>query len=63
MYMIDSISKIFKFVYVLFSKGGNLEMSKDVDENWYGNIFLKKWFRTSKAIVLYLNDGTLQVRI
>ena len=25
--------------------------------------FMKKWFRTSKAIVMYLNNGTLQVRI
>ena len=26
-------------------------------------IFMKKWFRTSKAIVMYLNNGTLQVGI
>ena len=25
-------------------------------------IFMKKWFRTGKAIVMYLNNGTLQVR-
>ena len=25
-------------------------------------IFMKKWFRTSKAIVMYLSNGTLQVR-
>lgn len=25
-------------------------------------LFMKKWFRTSKAIVMYLNNGTLQVR-
>ena len=24
-------------------------------------IFMKKWFRTSRAIVMYLNNGTLQV--
>ena len=24
-------------------------------------IFMKKWFRTGKAIVMYLNNGTLQV--
>ena len=24
-------------------------------------IFLKKWFRTSRAIVMYLSNGTLQV--
>ena len=26
-------------------------------------IFMKKWFRTDRAIVMYLNNGTLQVRI
>ena len=26
-------------------------------------IFMKKWFRTGKAIVMYLNNGTLQVRM
>ena len=25
------------------------------------SIFMKKWFRTSKAIVMYLSSGTLQV--
>ena len=25
------------------------------------SIFLKKWFRTEKAVVMYLTDGTLQV--
>ena len=25
------------------------------------SIFMKKWFRTSKAIIMYLNNGTLQV--
>ncbi len=24
-------------------------------------IFMKKWFRTTRAIVMYLNSGTLQV--
>ena len=24
-------------------------------------IFMKKWFRTARAIVMYLNNGTLQV--
>ncbi|KAK3089007.1 hypothetical protein FSP39_000092 [Pinctada imbricata] len=42
-------------------QGGNVEVSKDSDDSWYGNIYLKKWFRTAKAIVLYLSDGTLQV--
>lgn len=42
-------------------QGGHVELSKDSDDSWYGNVYLKKWFRTSKAIVLYLSDGTLQV--
>ena len=25
-------------------------------------IFMKKWFRTDRGIVMYLNNGTLQVR-
>ncbi|XP_046372425.2 serine/threonine-protein kinase PLK1-like isoform X2 [Haliotis rufescens] len=29
--------------------------------SWSGSLYLKKWFRTTKAIVLYLSDGTLQV--
>jgi hypothetical protein len=43
-------------------QGGRVELSKDSDDAWYGNVYLKKWFRTSKAIVLYLSDGTLQVQ-
>lgn len=46
----------------LTSQGGHVELSKDSDDSWYGNVYLKKWFRTSKAIVLYLSDGTLQVQ-
>ncbi|KAH3698953.1 serine/threonine-protein kinase PLK1-like [Dreissena polymorpha] len=42
-------------------QGGNLECSKDSDDISVGSLCLKKWFRTAKAIVLYLNDGTLQV--
>jgi uncharacterized membrane protein YgdD (TMEM256/DUF423 family) len=26
-------------------------------------VFMKKWFRTSKAIVMYLSNGTLQVTL
>ncbi|ESP01233.1 hypothetical protein LOTGIDRAFT_112005, partial [Lottia gigantea] len=41
-------------------QGGNIgyQLSK---EPWSGSLYLKKWFRTTKAIVLYLSDGTLQV--
>ncbi|VDH94478.1 polo-like kinase 2 [Mytilus galloprovincialis] len=42
-------------------QGGNVELSKDSDDMWYAHTYLKKWFRTNKAIVLYLSDGTLQV--
>ncbi|XP_060578225.1 serine/threonine-protein kinase PLK1-like isoform X2 [Ruditapes philippinarum] len=42
-------------------QGGNIECSKDSDDISVGSLCLKKWFRTAKAIVLYLNDGTLQV--
>ncbi|CAL1535570.1 unnamed protein product [Lymnaea stagnalis] len=42
--------------------GGDLEYSCSSDPIcWSGSLFLKKWFRTAKAIVLYLSDGTLQV--
>ncbi|BFY99869.1 hypothetical protein BsWGS_02909 [Bradybaena similaris] len=43
-------------------QGGDLEYSSGSDSvSWSGSLFLKKWFRTAKAIVLYLSDGTLQV--
>jgi polo-like kinase 2 len=43
-------------------QGGDLEYSNISDSiSWSGSLFLKKWFRTAKAIVLYLSDGTLQV--
>lgn len=44
-------------------KGGNFTASwqKSIEEPWSGNLYLKKWFRTAKAIVMYLTDGTLQV--
>ena len=44
-------------------QGGNLECSKDSDDLSVGSLGLKKWFRTAKAIVLYLSDGTLQVTV
>lgn len=44
-------------------KGGNFAdgWQKSVEDPWSGNLYLKKWFRTTKAIVMYLTDGTLQV--
>ncbi|XP_076462190.1 serine/threonine-protein kinase PLK1-like [Babylonia areolata] len=42
-------------------QGGELESSQNSDLPWASSLYLKKWFRTTKAIVLYLTDGTLQV--
>ncbi|PVD22737.1 hypothetical protein C0Q70_15993 [Pomacea canaliculata] len=42
-------------------QGGDLECSQHSDPGWPSSLYLKKWFRTTKAIVLYLSDGTLQV--
>uniref|UniRef100_A0A0B6ZKZ1 polo kinase n=1 Tax=Arion vulgaris TaxID=1028688 RepID=A0A0B6ZKZ1_9EUPU len=43
-------------------QGGDPECSSSNDSiSWSGSLYLKKWFRTAKAIVLYLSDGTLQV--
>nr|KAG5714102.1 hypothetical protein BaRGS_020430 [Batillaria attramentaria] len=42
-------------------QGGDLECSAYFDQPFSAILYLKKWFRTTKAIVLYLSDGTLQV--
>jgi hypothetical protein len=43
-------------------QGGDLENSIANDSiSLSRSLYLKKWFRTAKAIVLYLSDGTLQV--
>lgn len=42
-------------------QGGDLECSSYMDVPFSSSLYLKKWFRTTKAIVLYLSDGTLQV--
>lgn len=42
-------------------QGGDLECSQFLDQPFSAILYLKKWFRTTKAIVLYLSDGTLQV--
>jgi hypothetical protein len=39
--------------------GGDIITSPTVAQD--DAIFLKKWFRTSRAIVMYLSNGTLQV--
>ncbi|XP_064625588.1 serine/threonine-protein kinase PLK1-like [Lineus longissimus] len=40
-------------------QGGDMEA--EGADRYPGGIFMKKWFRTSKAIVMYLSSGTLQV--
>ena len=40
--------------------GGDLIQKREERVNPSG-IFMKKWFRTGKAIVMYINNGTLQV--
>ena len=42
-------------------QGGDLDGPNYRDPLWSLSLYLKKWFRTTKAIVLYLSDGTLQV--
>ena len=41
--------------------GGDILQHEDAQKNLPPPIFMKKWFRTGKAIVMYLNNGTLQV--
>ena len=43
--------------------GGDLLVKKeDKDHVVPPAIFMKKWFRTGRAIVMFLNTGTLQVK-
>ena len=43
--------------------GGDMLVKKDERQTLPPAIFMKKWFRTNRAIVMYLNNGTLQVKI
>ena len=43
--------------------GGDMLVKKDERQTLPPAIFMKKWFRTNRAIVMYLNNGTLQVMI
>lgn len=38
-----------------------LEGRRAQDDNVVGNVFMRKWFRTDKAIIMHLSNGTLQV--
>ena len=43
-------------------QGGDVAAAKDRAALFHvNNVFMKKWFRTDKAIVMHLNNGTLQV--
>lgn len=37
------------------------ELTSSVASSYSNAVFMKKWFRTDKAVVMYLNNGTLQV--
>ena len=41
--------------------GGDMLVRKEERLCLHPAIFMKKWFRTGRAIVMYLNNGTLQV--
>jgi len=41
--------------------GGDILQHEQGPKNLPPPVFMKKWFRTGKAIVMYLNNGTLQV--
>ncbi len=43
--------------------GGDVHTQGDGNFIKPTGIFMKKWFRTGKAIVMYLNNGTLQVNV
>lgn len=53
---------IFNYFIFLIFQGGYVEFFKDLDDFWYGNVYLKKWFRIFKVIVFYFSDGILQVQ-
>lgn len=37
------------------------EVAASAASSYSSAVFMKKWFRTDKAVVMYLNNGTLQV--
>lgn len=37
------------------------ELASSSASSYSSAVFMKKWFRTDKAVVMYLNNGTLQV--
>ena len=46
---------------VLFMQGGDLEEQSLKKETFSEMAIIDIWFRTDKAMVMYLSDGTLQV--
>jgi len=53
-------------MYTHLSAGGNIglqQLHAGIDAGVRDTpVFMKKWFRTDRAIVMYLTNGTLQVR-
>ena len=54
-----------EYMYTHLSAGGNIglqQLALGVDAATRdAPVFMKKWFRTERAIVMYLSNGTLQV--
>ena len=54
-----------EYMYTHLSAGGNIGLQQlhgGVDAGMRDTpVFMKKWFRTDRAIVMYLSNGTLQV--
>ncbi|GAB1610294.1 serine/threonine-protein kinase PLK1-like [Argonauta hians] len=44
-------------------KGGEFSEDSDLINSPVAGLYLKKWFRTPRAILMYLSNGTLQVNI
>ena len=54
-----------EYMYTHLSAGGNIglqQLHTDVDVRMRDTpVFMKNWFRTDRAVVMYLSNGTLQV--
>jgi len=58
-----------EYMYTHLSAGGNIGLQQahaggvDAGGTRDAPVFMKKWFRTDRAIVMYLSNGTLQVML
>ena len=52
-----------EYMYTHLSAGGNIGLQQQVPDVTARDtpVFMKTWFRTDRAIVMYLTNGTLQV--